>query len=178
MPVTVSISRKGDKKFRKGVKEMSGSFSGVKVGILSGAGLHPGSNDYEKYLRKKFKNPKFKLKEGQRPTIAQVAFWNEYGTRFMPARPFMRPTLRQNASKYAKILQKGIGSILRGKDTQATVLKALGAKVEADIKNYALRLRTPPNAELTKEIKGSSNPLVHTTNMINSIHHALLKRGA
>jgi cold shock CspA family protein len=58
----------------------------VKVGVLQGQGEHPNGD------------------HGQ--TIAEVAFWNEFGTARIPPRPFLRSTLKERKIKYKALFAK------------------------------------------------------------------------
>lgn len=49
------------------------------------------------------------------------------------------------------------------------LFEMLGLELKGKIQEYAIELQDPPNAGMTVAIKGSSNPLVNTGNMIQSM---------
>ncbi|BCQ68236.1 hypothetical protein PEQA60_22260 [Pseudomonas sp. Eqa60] len=51
------------------------------------------------------------------------------------------------------------------------ILEAVGVVAEAAVKVYMTELRTPPNAASTIRQKGSSNPLIDTGAMRQSVTH-------
>lgn len=114
----------------------------LKIGILSGTGEHPNADG------------------GQ--TIAEIAWWNEFGTRTIPERPFLRPGLRDNLPTYRTIIREALRAILGGKLSNEQGLGILGERAKRDVVNKITSLSSPPNAEATKEQKGSSSPLIDT----------------
>lgn len=121
----------------------------LKVGFLKGLGEHPNSM------------------EGQ--TIIEIAFWNEYGTENIPARPFMRSTLNDEIDSYRKLLEVMLSRILRFESKPKQEIKKLGALVTSDIKQKITSLSDPANTERTKQQKGSSNPLIDSGTLRNSV---------
>jgi hypothetical protein len=126
----------------------------VKVGVLSGTGEHPNAD------------------AGQ--TIAEIAWWNEFGTpsakRPIPARPFLRSTMAENKKEYFKIQAQLMRLILTGKIPSRQASAILGMKVQADIQNKIVALRVPPNKDMTKDLKGGkSNPLIDSGHLKNHI---------
>jgi len=116
--------------------------STIKVGILSGTGEHPNAS------------------HGQ--TMAEVGWWNEFGTTRIPERPFLRTGLREQNDKYRLILKKGLKKILVGESTDTKILALLGAVAVSDVQAKIVAVNSPPNADLTQEKKGSSSPLIDT----------------
>ena len=101
-------------------------------------------------------------------SIALVAFWNEFGTRKAPERPFIRSTLFAHKN-YKDTLEKIGRSIVAGKYNQKQGLTILGQIVKQDIQKTIVELRSPPNSPTTIAAKGSSNPLIDTGLMKSSI---------
>lgn len=113
--------------------------------------------------------------------VINKAVWNEFGTAGngmhfvkankagklvrgfggpVPERPFFRNSMRNNRGKYLKMIRSAAAQILLGKISMEMVLNRLGAVAAADVKAEIIKLNSPPNAALTIELKGSSNPLV------------------
>jgi hypothetical protein len=131
---------------------------GVKVGILKGTGEHS------------------KATGGQ--TIAEIFFWNEFGTRDkqgrvkIPERPVMRTTMKSNGSAYRKIQAQILKGLLTGKLKVSLGEARLGLQVQSDLKNAIAQWVDPPNAPSTVALKGENNPLEDIGEMRNSVHWA------
>ncbi len=67
--------------------------------------------------------------------VAQVAFWQEYGTKTVPPRPFFRPAIDDNQSKWGALVESGFKAVIEGGATVDNVFNGLGLTVQADIKN-------------------------------------------
>ena len=119
-------------------KKTKGAF--VKVGVLSGTGEHP------------------KAKHGQ--TIAEIAWWNEFGTDWIPPRPFLRTGLLNNIGRYRGVFKIVIGKVLTRKMSTDQAVAIIGEMAKADVQAKIVAIRSPENAELTKKLKKSSNPLI------------------
>jgi hypothetical protein len=126
----------------KGVKDASKRVGnkGVFVGILKGTGIHPNSN----------------------ATYAEIAWWNEFGTKFIPSRPFLRPTIKQATKSYKPIMKDLLKQVMLKKMSAIKAAGILGLKAQSDVQKAMVSLKTPANAESTKARKGSSNPLIDT----------------
>ena len=69
----------------------------VRIGILSNAGSYPADED------------------GNEASIAEVAYYNEYGTRRgIPERPFIRTTADEKRGAYAKQLKAELLDVFAG----------------------------------------------------------------
>lgn len=148
MPITARIIHRPKKKLPTGI---SGA-SKVKVGFPAG------QSDGRVIMR---------------------AIWNEFGTRGgasgggwggpVPERPFMRNAMRANEGKYRDAMRTSAAKILDGSTTLASVLTRLGILAQGDIQGEITSLRSPPNAPVTIERKGSSNPLIDTGEMRQAV---------
>ncbi len=111
----------------------------IKVGIVSGTGEHPNGEN------------------GQ--TLAEVGWWNEFGTKRIPERPFLRTGLRDNIGDYRTIIQASLKAIFTKKTEESQALAVLGTKAQADVQRKIVSVTSPPNAQTTIDLKGSSSPL-------------------
>lgn len=118
-------------------------------------------------------------------SVIERAIFNEFGTRGsgkgfsthrgggfggpIPERPFMRNAMRSNKSKYSQAMKKSAKKILMGETSLATTLEKLGALAASDIQDEIQALKSPPNSPTTIAIKGSSNPLIDTGQMRQSV---------
>ena len=95
------------------------------------------------------------------PTTAEVAAWNEFGTKTIPSRPFLRQGLNQAGPSLQVITNDGADGLVNGtKDATsfvASLAKDLSDKVRQQISSAGSW--AAPNAESTVEAKGSSTPL-------------------
>lgn len=87
----------------------------------------------------------------------------------IPERSFIRAGHDENIDRVMKQTERAISLVISGKMTVDDMLDLCGEQLATAIKQYAVKLRTPPNHPFTIEQKGSSNPLVDTGRMIESI---------
>ena len=64
---------------------------------------------------------------------------------------------------------KAAGHFLSGSLGLNQYLDMIGLLLSSKIKDYAIQLKNPPNADLTVLWKGSSNPLVDSGQMVRAI---------
>ena len=95
--------------------------------------------------------------------VVDVAVGNEYGTDNVPARPFIGLSSADINNQCAPILDQS-ASALNNNNTQQydQLLDAAGSVAAGIVKQQITDLRSPPNAQSTIERKGSSNPLIDT----------------
>ncbi len=140
----VTTQRRGGKKLQRLLREAGkGGVSGVKVGFFSTARYEDGT------------------------PVAAVAAWNEFGTETIPERPFFRNALAESERSVGRILQAGL-------DTKKMVVDErlagrVGAHVQGQIQESITALKEPPNAPETVRRKGSSDPLMDTGTLRNSV---------
>ena len=82
--------------------------------------------------------------------VAQVAFWNEFGTKTAPARPFMRVAVKAHEDEWGATLMEAI------KHTDGDLEKALGImgmKIAEQVKQQIIDTNSPPNTNLTNILK-------------------------
>lgn len=109
--------------------------------------------------------------------IAAYAAYNEFGTGGggwggpIPARPFMGSTFDERRGAWGKGADIAIDRALTGLQSFETGLKQLGELAQRDIQDKILALDRPPNSAVTVELKGSSNPLIDTGAMRQSIRY-------
>jgi len=99
------------------------------------------------------------------------AVYNNFGTIHIPPRPFMLLAWRQNFNKHREALRRAAKALIHGTMTRDQVGKRLGVMGENDVKQAITDLKTPPNAESTIRMKGSSNPLIDTGEMRQSVRY-------
>lgn len=106
--------------------------------------------------------------------VAQVAFWNELGTKKSPPRPFMRHTIASKSPRWGVAL----GAALRRNHFDArTSLAELGEVIQGQIQTSIQNWTSPPNSKITRELKGFSSPLRDTGLLYASVNYQVLEVG-
>lgn len=103
--------------------------------------------------------------------VSQIMFWNEYGTKNIPERSFMRGWFDSHLPAIKKIVQDLYEQVADGKITAEKAVKLLGQWGQDQLRKSILDFTTPPNAPATIRRKKSSHPLIDTGQALNSIHH-------
>lgn len=99
-------------------------------------------------------------------SVAEVAFFNEFGTQKIPTRPYFRTMIAEESTSWPKKLSAA------AKFTQYDGKKSLammGEDIKGALTQSIVDWREPPNAESTEQRKGFNKPLIHTSHMKNSI---------
>lgn len=135
----------GGDKLEKALKDIADKMSGsVKVGFLEGATYPDGT------------------------PVAQVAFWNEFGTSKAPPRPFFRTTIAENSEEWADRLGKAAAHY---EYDGSKALNAMGVIIQEDIQQSINEWTDPPNAASTIAQKGINAPLRDTMHMLRSVDY-------
>ena len=108
-------------------------------------------------------------------TVAAYAFFNEFGTEHVPARPFMRGAADEQKGRWYSFVERNLNLVIQGKLGLTPALNMIGERAADDTRQYAVKLSVPENADSTIDQKGSSNPLVDTGRMVQSIRHAVTR---
>lgn len=121
---------------------------------------------------------------GKRLHVAQVAFWNNYGTTrvvgdgkkgervvHVPARPFMQRVVESKSPRWGQLL----GAALKKADYDAEKALAIaGEVIQGQVRQTIRDWTQPPNAESTVERKGFNKPLTDTQLMLRSVDYQVL----
>lgn len=87
----------------------------------------------------------------------------------IPERSFLRTGHDTYADEVVKNCEMALGQVINGKMSIDTWLDAYGQMLADKIKLYMRDLKSPPNHPFTIQNKGSSNPLIDTGNLLESI---------
>lgn len=127
-------------------------------------------------------------------SVAQVAFWNEFGTKGRaskippppamaiaagearepqliggaPPRPFFRRMIAKDSPGWADDLGK---ALIATKGDGAKALALMGEEISGQLKTSINEFTTPPLAPSTIRRKGFSKPLIFSSHMINSVDY-------
>lgn len=110
--------------------------------------------------------------------VAEVAVTNEFGDpdKGIPERSFLRSTVREERPKYKSLMVKAIESSEKNKTPILKRASEIGQVAESDVKRKITDIKTPPNSPRTINEKKSSNPLVDTGHLRNSIRYEVIER--
>lgn len=97
---------------------------------------------------------------------ATVAAWQEFGTKFIPARPFMAPARLENETKWSKEVAKEMSAC--GYNAEIA-LAGVGEVVKKDIQKAIMSVNAPKLAQSTIDKKGFDKPLIDSSYMIDHI---------
>lgn len=104
-------------------------------------------------------------------TVVDVAMFNEFGTRSIPARPFMRHTFDANQKRFVEMIRQIRISMALGKTSPEIALRLVGLfaqkEIQATISNAGSLFAQ--NADSTIAKKGSTAPLIDTGQLRQSI---------
>ena len=129
----------------------------VKVGVLTGTGTYPSGTNA--------------------PLIAEIAFWNEYGTEIIPERPFARNTVFERGREWLRVIRVLLRKRANDEITEDDALGFLGEVAKADMQQTITDFSVPPNAPSTVAIKGVDNPLIKDNHLRGSIQWLILRAG-
>jgi len=104
-------------------------------------------------------------------TVASIGYVHEFGSSDgrIPERSFMRSTVKEKRKEVNALNRKLLIAVQTGKYSFSKALGILGSFVADAISRKIVTLKQPPNALSTILAKGSSNPLVDTGQLKNSI---------
>lgn len=174
---TIDVTLKGGEALErhlKSIKSRLGRGVAVKVGFFESEtyeggtyhfsktalkGMSPESAAFASFLEGK---PKFS------GPVAQVAFWNEFGTKKTPPRPFMRNTVASKSPRWGNAL----GMALRRHNYDAArALDDMGQGIQKQVRESITNWTDPPNSKLTRELKGKNKPLIDSGTMRNAVSY-------
>lgn len=98
-------------------------------------------------------------------SVAQVAFWNEYGTTKSPPRPFFRNMIEDQAPTWATKLS---AAIKYTNYRPRAALELLAADIRGHLVESINLLQDPPLAAYTVEKKGFAKPLIDSAVMVRA----------
>lgn len=136
----------GGTRWRKALKSITdkiGTAGAVQVGFFEGSRytpVHPIRGTKRKPL-----------------PVAQVAFWNLYGTKHTPARDFMGAAVRANQGYWPQ----DVADLAKAHGYDARkVLALMGDSIKDDIVHYITVWSQPPNSPRWAAVKGFNKPLI------------------
>jgi len=107
-------------------------------------------------------------------TVAAVGWFNEFGTKTIPERSFIRSTHDENIPEIVAMKKRLLAQLYEKKMGVLKALRVLGTYMKKEIQAKITSLDTPPNAPSTIARKGSSNPLIATGQMRQSVDYEVV----
>jgi hypothetical protein len=106
-----------------------------------------------------------------------IAGANEFGTKNIPARPYIRGAIDTNETELMGHANALSDMILAGTMTKYNALVEMGQLIEGMTKRYMINLSEPPNAPATIKAKGEDNPLIDKGHLMGAVRY-VVKPGA
>ena len=149
-------------KIEKNIKSLNGK--GIQVGAI-GSGEHAWLAGIHEYGCKIEVTPKM------RAWLHYNGLHLKASTEFItiPERAFLRNGYDTNKDKVVGNASLILPDVLEGIMSEDEILEFIGTQIRDCVKTYARDLKSPANHPFTVQRKGSSNPLVNSGNMIDSI---------
>ena len=109
-------------------------------------------------------------------SVIEVGATHEFGDAdgTIPERSFLRSALRSKATDHNKLVASLQARVNQRDLTMREALEILGTKVASDVKEQIVEVSSPPNSAETIRRKGSSNPLIDTGHLRQSITHEVI----
>lgn len=103
--------------------------------------------------------------------VSEYAMFNEFGTKHIPARPFMRHAFDTNKDKYVTLMHRFWGMVTDGTMSFQGLLYRVGLEMRNDIVRSITAAKTwaKPLAPGTIRAKKSTSPLIDTGAMRNTV---------
>jgi hypothetical protein len=105
--------------------------------------------------------------------LASIGAIHEFGApgAGIPERSWLRSTYDESKNELAYQKNIAYGRMIEGKSTARQAIGRVGEWLTTAVKKKIRDLKIPPNAPQTITRKGSSNPLIDTGQMIQSVQH-------
>lgn len=109
--------------------------------------------------------------------VAFVATINEFGSRSrnIPSRPFLKIGTKKVLKETNSLYKAGLRLINTGKENKSSIYNKIGAKAVDIVQQTITDIKDPPNKPSTIDKKKSSNPLIDTSLMRNTVTWAIIK---
>jgi hypothetical protein len=177
---SIGASLQGGKALEKHlrtIRKQLGNGAAVKVGFFESE-TYPGGKRHYTKKRLAAMSPEGRAfaqhlegKDKFAGPVAQVAFWNEFGTDGSPPRPFMRKTVASKSPRWGV----GLGNALRKTEYDApAALAIMGEGIQGQMRQTITEFQDPANSQITKDLKGFNKPLVNSGQMLRAVDFQVL----
>lgn len=110
---------------------------------------------------------------GSDETVGDIAAKHEFGID-VPRRSFLRDYIDKEQQNLLEMLKTLEVRVLEGKMSEEAALELFGIMVVGGIQERITQGIAPPNAQSTKDRKGSSTPLIDKSQLLQSIASEVL----
>lgn len=109
-------------------------------------------------------------------TVLHIANIHEFGHKpsGIPSRSFVRKTFDTKENDIGDEVEKAVMLYLEDKISYDSAMDMIGTKLVDFVKRTLVDLKTPPNHPLTIARKKSSNPLIDTGRLLDSIEYKVV----
>lgn len=94
----------------------------------------------------------------------------------IPERSFIRSTFDHQEKDWSDYVTRLLNQLIGNKITAKELFEKLGIRIQKDIQKTIREISDPPNVSLTTKNKGSSNPLVDTGRLRQSVTFKVVNR--
>lgn len=105
--------------------------------------------------------------EGGDITMAQLGAVLHFGNQNIPSRPWLDVGVQSGSADYLSIIENN-------SDDMDNALNMIGSIAVGKVQQYMTELQDPPNAPSTVKKKGSSNPLIDTGALRQSVTYSII----
>lgn len=106
-------------------------------------------------------------------TVVEIAVFNEFGTESIPARPFLSSAMDMGQDQLSSLTADLLLKISGGDMKARAAAERLGILAQSLVRKRIVELDTPPNSAATVRLKDSSNPLIDTGQMMQSVTYVV-----
>ncbi len=163
---------RGQKAIQKRLEELKGTDASVRVGVFEGdKNAREAVAPYQPAIQALFEASGL-ARPAPEVTNVDLGVWHEFGVPdlHIPERSWLRSSFDNNREKWTAFAGRLANKVLGGMEVERA-LGLLGLMAQADVKKGITTGAgiPPPNAPSTVKQKGSSRPLVDTSQFVNSI---------
>jgi hypothetical protein len=98
-------------------------------------------------------------------SVLEKGIYNEFGTKNIPERSFLRSTFNKEHKKIARRFTQIVEGINKKDYSVMRKLKLIGVEQAGQVQQTITDMKSPPNAPSTIRKKGVDNPLIDTGEM-------------
>lgn len=109
--------------------------------------------------------------------VVNYAIKNEFGADGIPARPYLRTTVKENSRKWATGFERLMKNQTSNPGAVDRAFRLLGEQAVGDIKQTIMSSVPPPNAPATIEQKGPGKPTLFDTGSLLKAHGYVVIKG-
>lgn len=169
--VRLTEKDKGYAKLVERVFSLAKSKPSISVGILEGERKTSPAGRAPSLAADEFHPPEPSEPKAPPVTILDIGIWNEFGTWNTPARSFIRAWFDESSGRMRDVLVPQMRHVVAGESTPEIALERVGLWAVGQVQKRIADGISPENAQVTKDLKGSSTPLINRGILRSSISY-------